>query len=495
MDNSRQIMKTLTLYIPGDACNMRCEYCYITECFKDGRNTTPAVFVASVDEMIYAFRPERIGGLAHIIVIGKGETLIPPETVPLCKGLLKQGHIVEVVTNGVLSNRIDELLDCDEDCLSRLIIKCSLHWNELKRLNLVDTYFNNIKKALSKGASSYPFLVVGTSYINCLDEIREACLENLGGLPHCTPCVIADSSEQMLDGNRYATDPPCTKEFVASIKEKFGSSLFEQSVRFLDVDVKKVFCYAGKWSFGVDLCNGEILKCHNICTGISFFENLDEKMPEIEPVCNSCGLASCALQYDMFSMGLIPEVPDVPTYSEMMCNNSFFTDTVREMMDFKLYDRHPFMNKMEEREFLFGKITTLSKENRLFEENIKSRVIAENPVNKVLDVIDSECADINLISKVKYKDIAAFIEGMHMSGATEENTVSVLGQFVEKLLFTQKYMNINYVFDEPFEIRELSASMLACRTTDIDRVEQAIDNHETLVLAALIYFYSLECVK
>ena len=61
--------------------------------------------------MVEAFRPERIGGNAHITVIGAGETLIPPEVVPFVKGLLHLGHVVELVTNNTLNQRIDELLD------------------------------------------------------------------------------------------------------------------------------------------------------------------------------------------------------------------------------------------------------------------------------------------------------------------------------------------------------------------------------------------------
>lgn len=48
----------------------------------------------SVETMVAAFRPERIGGLAHFIVIGRGETRIPKEVVPFCKGLLEQGHLL-----------------------------------------------------------------------------------------------------------------------------------------------------------------------------------------------------------------------------------------------------------------------------------------------------------------------------------------------------------------------------------------------------------------
>ena len=52
--------------------------------------------------MIKAFEPARLGGIAYIVVIGEGETLFPPEVIPFVKGLLHQGHVVEVVTNNTL---------------------------------------------------------------------------------------------------------------------------------------------------------------------------------------------------------------------------------------------------------------------------------------------------------------------------------------------------------------------------------------------------------
>ena len=48
-------------------CNLRCSYCYVTECLKysmDGH----AEFNYSVEHMIKAFEPARLGGIAYIVV-------------------------------------------------------------------------------------------------------------------------------------------------------------------------------------------------------------------------------------------------------------------------------------------------------------------------------------------------------------------------------------------------------------------------------------------
>ena len=67
--------------------------------------------------MLAAFDPGRLGGLADIIVIGRGETLIPKEVIPFVHGLLDMGHYVEVVTNLSLTQKIEELLKTSKENL------------------------------------------------------------------------------------------------------------------------------------------------------------------------------------------------------------------------------------------------------------------------------------------------------------------------------------------------------------------------------------------
>ena len=235
--NSGTIKRAITVYVPGNVCNFRCSYCYVSECLRDGHEQA-GHFNYSVEHMVEAFRPERIGGNAHITVIGAGETLIPPEVVPFVKGLLHLGHVVELVTNNTLNQRIDELLDTPREDIGRLIVKCSLHWKELKRLHKVEDYFNNIKRIIAAGASSYPFLVICDEYMNELDEIIDICKRELGAVPQCTPCVTAETRADFLKGGVAMTSPACTPAFVKEIDKKFHSKLFEQSVRFLDVDLR-----------------------------------------------------------------------------------------------------------------------------------------------------------------------------------------------------------------------------------------------------------------
>lgn len=388
----QKIRKAVTVYVPGNLCNLRCSYCYVSECLQLGHEEKPR-FCYSVKHMIKAFAPERIGGLAYFTVIGGGETLLPPEVIPFVKGLLRYGHVVEVVTNNTLNDKMDELLDMPESELRRLIVKCSLHWTELKRLNKLDDYFNNMRKVIAAGASTYPFLVICKEYESELEEICRTCQREIHALPQCTPCVLSDTQSDFLRGGAARTEPACTPELVQRVKELTHSKLFEESVRFLDIDPKKVFCYAGPWAFGVYMDTGKIFKCHNVLLEQNFFENIEEPL-ELDAVGCECGVATCSLQYPFFGLGLIPEVPDVPTYAQMVCDREgLFTDEVKALMDTKIVDDAQMFSDEEKIDFLMGRVSAqiekVKEAGREINEQYAVMVEEKNLIKKQQEVIEN----------------------------------------------------------------------------------------------------------
>ena len=34
--NCNGIKRAITVYVPGNVCNLRCSYCYVSECLRDG---------------------------------------------------------------------------------------------------------------------------------------------------------------------------------------------------------------------------------------------------------------------------------------------------------------------------------------------------------------------------------------------------------------------------------------------------------------------------
>lgn len=498
MDKTK-IKKAITVYVPGNICNLRCSYCYITECLKNSHGIK-AQFQYSVEHMIAAFAPERLGGIAYITVIGEGETLIPPEVVPFVKGLLHQGHVVEIVTNNTIDERIEELLESPKEDLKRLIVKCSLHYMELKRLNKVESYFANIRKIIAAGASSYPFLVICEEYMPVLDEIREVCMRELGALPPCTPCVTADKPEDFLNGAGAVTSPACTPEFVKSINGKMKSRLFEEAVRFLDVDVRDIFCYAGKWSFVVEMKSGLLSKCHNVRAEANFFENINQPI-ECSPIGCECGIASCSLQYPLYGFGLIPEVLNVPTYTDMLSENSaFFNDEVKEMLNIKISDTEKAYSCDEERHFLMKKIweknteiTELKQSIRKYEQGIDSEkeLQRRKSVEQLLAMVDDSNTTYDELKTFNY-EIMLYIRDIcnSMPGGTEMY-YHVWEKIVRELLTSHEYREPDYIYheEEPHEKKQilgLSIATFVSEGQNRDEMTQCMQNHDYAGCAEII---------
>lgn len=337
MGGKNMIKYTITVYVPGSICNFKCSYCYVSQAL-DSEHLEKPIFHYSIEQMLSAFQPNRLGGIANVIVIGRGETLIPDEVIPFVHGLLDMGHYVEVVTNLSLSNKVEELLCTTKSNLKRLLVKGSLHWVELKRLNLVDVYFNNMKKVLEAGASGLPFFVVCDEYMPYLEEIKNICEEKLGTVPQCSPCLKYDDHSDFYRYGKIRTQPECTDEFVNKIDILFHSKIFDLCVRFLRIDPQKIFCYAGKWSFVVEMDTGYLGKCHNKPTGQNFYDLKTDIF--LEPVACFCGISSCALQYDFIAQGLIPEILNIPTYGELIRDSHLIQDEFVEAMNFKYYDEN-----------------------------------------------------------------------------------------------------------------------------------------------------------
>lgn len=68
--------------------------------------------------MMRALSKEHLGGICFFSFCGAVETLFHPELAPLVAALLKEGHFVNITTNGTYTKGIDQLLALvrPEDC-------------------------------------------------------------------------------------------------------------------------------------------------------------------------------------------------------------------------------------------------------------------------------------------------------------------------------------------------------------------------------------------
>ncbi len=177
-----KIVKMINGTIHTSGCTLNCDYCYLAQ--SDHRNDRETYALRyPLETVLQACAKKRLGGTAFIQIIGDGETLLPKDAVPLICGLLKEGHYVQVVTNGTLQNRIHELVEMVEKdgLVSHLLLSFSLHFLELEKRNFLEIYAANINYVKEKGISFRISLVCGDEYLEAADRIHAFCKEKLGG--------------------------------------------------------------------------------------------------------------------------------------------------------------------------------------------------------------------------------------------------------------------------------------------------------------------------
>lgn len=139
-----EIKRLLVINVPIKNCNLKCEYCYISALKENEKGA--AKFLYTPEHVGKCLSKERLGGTCIINLTGGGETLIPKEMPQYIYQLLLQGHFLEVVTNGTLTSRFDEIAEFPRNLLEHLEFKFSFHYAELKKKGWLDRYFSNVKK-------------------------------------------------------------------------------------------------------------------------------------------------------------------------------------------------------------------------------------------------------------------------------------------------------------------------------------------------------------
>jgi hypothetical protein len=287
---------------------------------------------------------ERLGGVCHFNFCGGGETLLPPEMTPILKEVLAQGHYVFVVTNGTVEKRFNEILEFPREMLDRLGFKFSFQFLELKRLNLLDSWFERIRRVRRAGCSISVELTPNDETIPYIGEIKALCMENLGALCHVT--VARDSTKRSL--------PILTKlsrDEYARVWGQFDSPMFDFKMSTFNVR-RREFCYAGLWSGFLLLGSGELLQCNGSLVSQNIFDN--ERPIQLPPVGNHCLQPHCYNSHAWLTMGDIPAL-DTPPYAAIRnrrCadGSQWLTDSMNAFLCGRLYDENRQLSREEQRE-------------------------------------------------------------------------------------------------------------------------------------------------
>lgn len=334
-----KIKKLVLLTVPIQHCNLQCDYCYISR-VKDWSEGETS-FEYSVEHMLSALTRERLGGTCLINITGGGETLIPPEVPKIIKGLLEEGHYMEVVTNGTLTKRFDEIARFPSELLTRLEFKFSFHYRELKKKNLLKTYVENVHKMQRAGCSFTIECMPYDDLIDDIDELKKFALENFGALPQIT--VGRDDMQNRVLLTSFS------EEEYKNIWGQFNSTMFKYKLKIYD-ERPKNFCYAGDWSLYVDLKSGNAQACYGQPISQNIFKNLDKPI-KFRPVGHHCTMPYCLNGHAFLSLGMQPEFKGYSYFEirnrDTCGRDKWFSEECKNAFSQKLYDNNCELSNLQ----------------------------------------------------------------------------------------------------------------------------------------------------
>lgn len=324
-----KIKKFFECLIPSSVCNLRCSYCYIIQ--RDKRDNKIPLLKYSTDIIGQSLTKERLGGICYFSICGEGETLIPDYTVNIIHNILKNGHFVNVTTNGTLTNRFEEILEFPKEYLSRLHISFSLHYIELIRTNNLESFFNNINLIRNAGCSFLVQLNLCDEYIPLIQEIKKICIEKVGSLPQ----VAATRKE--INNSQIELFTDYTKEEYINFGKEFESPLFSFTMNNFGVK-RTEFCYAGDWSFVLNLQTGIMKRCYSSYIYQNIFKNINKPIKTLA-IGKGCNSQFCFNASHFMSLGVIPDI-ETPSYAFLRDREEsmWYTSNMKLFLSDKLYN-------------------------------------------------------------------------------------------------------------------------------------------------------------
>lgn len=323
-----KIKKYILCNIPYNNCNLRCPYCYIGHTVGYLNQKT---LKHSPKFIRAALSKKRLGGPAIITLCGRGETMMYDNLPEIIKELTEEGHYLTIVTNGTITSAFRKIIELPID-KRKLFFKFSLHYMELKRLNLLEVFAKNVQSVWRQGCSITIELVPSDDLIDYIDEIKEWSMNKFGALPHLTLARDDRNKEHTL-----LTELPL--EQFEKIWSCFDSKMFDFKMEILKRERVRD-CMAGEWSFVMSLDTGKI----NKCTGNPYISNIYEDIfgeIVLEKVGSNCCLPYCYNGHAYMALGIAEEM-NAPSYYEERDRitdkgEHWVTDTVREVFEQKLY--------------------------------------------------------------------------------------------------------------------------------------------------------------
>ncbi len=333
MCESNRLKRFLEVYIPTEKCNLTCSYCYVTQEGSASGAITPIGHTPM--EIRKALSRERLGGVCLLNFCAGGETLLGEDLLPVIHELLKEGHYIQIVTNGTITKRFLEISTWNDNLLERLFFKFSFHFIELKKRNCLELFYNNVRLMRNRGCSISVEIMPHDELIPYIDEIKEVSLKNFNALPHLT--VGRNNNTKGLE-----LLSALTKEQYESVWSSFDSEMFRYKMSVFGKEQKQ-FCYAGEWSCSLRIDTGDLYQCNGSVCIDNIYDRVDEAL-HFRPVGSHCPYSHCWNCHAYLCLGVIPD-SEAPTYAAMRdreCTDGsrWLTRRFSELFNQKLKDNN-----------------------------------------------------------------------------------------------------------------------------------------------------------
>lgn len=325
----------INCYVPIQACNFRCSYCYIGQ--RKVLDNEMFHCMYPLETMREATTVERLGGRCIFNLCAGGETLLSAEIIPVIKMLLENGHNVSIVTNGTISQSFDKFLILSTELLNLLYIKFSFHLFELKRTNQLAVFFDNVRRVQKAGISFSIDITPCDELVEFIPKIREIFHREMNGaMPHIS--VARDTTSQEL---KILTN--MSKEEYKAAWSVFHSAKFDYKIEEF-LHPHREYCFAGNLSFSLEVATGNCRICDGAPDPKSMsFYNLYKKPKEEIPfveIGHKCPTAHCYNCHALLTLGTIPGL-QTPAYAEMLDRvdkdgNHWLTEKMIEFYSYKL---------------------------------------------------------------------------------------------------------------------------------------------------------------
>lgn len=292
--------------VPVTACNLKCHYCYIGQMNDFHGEIKPLPY--SVADIAYALRPERMGKHCHFGLCGMGETMLTPYIVDLTFELARMGHFVALVTNGTITKRILEIATLPCHIQTHIFIKFSLHYLELKRLKLLETFVSNVTAIMQSGCSFTIEMTVNDEMIPNIQAVRAFCCKHFGA-----NCHVIESRDQTSSDLPRLTKLPVDEHLKAW--DCFDSPIFQLQAETFERK-RTEFCYAGDWIINLFLENGDFYPCLGGGNRLGNLFEFPEEPLHPAAVGANCPWPHCYPAHVCLTSGVIPSL-QTPCYAQM----------------------------------------------------------------------------------------------------------------------------------------------------------------------------------